>query len=139
MATDWITDAVSSGATTLASAMATDAWGKVKEGFSHLFGRGDPDREKLAAERLEQGMIALTEADLAEIPRVRDDIASAWEVRLKDLIMEYPDAAYGLRDLLAQVAPLIPSESKSWTQVNVAQDHGSVYAVQTGRQNVQRK
>jgi hypothetical protein len=74
---------------TVVAAASTDAWDACKRGFARLLGRGDPKKEQLAEQRLEETrqQLAGTDSD-----QVRAAQAAEWKTRLADLLQENPDA-----------------------------------------------
>lgn len=93
--------AIAAGATTLVTAMTTDAWTSVKQGFARLLGRGDPEREEAAERRLERSRQELTGRTGAELERARAEQEAAWRLRLGDLLEDDPAAEAELRALIA--------------------------------------
>jgi len=70
---------------TVVAAATTDAWEAARRGFARLLGRGDPDRTKMAEQRLDQTRQQLEGADGEELEKAQADLAKAWQVRLADL------------------------------------------------------
>ena len=69
---------------TVVAAATTDAWEAARRGFARLLGRGDPDRTKLAEQRLEQTREQLTGAAGTDSDQVRAVLAERWATRLAD-------------------------------------------------------
>lgn len=91
------------------TAATTDGWEAVKQRFARLLGRGDADREQLAAGRLEETRKLLAGAADADLEPARAAQAERWTVRLADLLDENPGAEDELRVLVAEVqASLAP-------------------------------
>jgi hypothetical protein len=105
---------------TIVAAVATDAWDVCKRGFARLLGRGDPKKERLQEQRLEETrqLLAGTGSEQA-----RDAQAVAWKTRLEDLIADNPDAEAELRALVQEIQAQLPDGTVS------AADH----AVAAGR------
>jgi len=87
-----------SGANTLVGAVATQTWSTARTGFLHLFHRGG--RHELAERRLDDTSGDIERASDAERGRVRAELATAWQTRLRDLLEEHPEAVAELRELL---------------------------------------
>jgi hypothetical protein len=91
----------STAASTLVSAMTTDAWRLVRTRLGKLLGRGDPPAETAVLEVLDEDAQAIAGAgDQADAP----DIGAQWTVRLRDLLRVEPDAAVVLRELVAELS-----------------------------------
>lgn len=89
------------GGTALVSAMSTDAWMSAKQGFARLLGRGKPERQEVAEQRLEHSRQELTGATGTELERVRAAQEAAWRLRLSDLLEDDPASEAELRALVA--------------------------------------
>src|SRR4051794_7481393 len=103
MDADWLVQLATSGATTLIGAAATDIWKDARAGFARLFGRGDADREALAAKRLDALTATVEQADVSERDTIREQLLPVWQTRLTDLLEEdqgTADLLRGLRDEL---------------------------------------
>src|SRR6516165_1709331 len=85
---------------TVVAAATTDAWEAARRGFARLLGRGDPDRTKMAEQRLDQTRQQLEGADGEELEKAQADLAKAWQVRLADLLEENPGVEADLRALV---------------------------------------
>lgn len=90
-----------SAATSVVTAMATDAWQAVRTTVARLLGRGEARAEQLALEALDEDA-----ANLCDEPTddSRRDLTAAWAARLRDLLRSDPDAAKALHELVADVA-----------------------------------
>lgn len=126
----WLIALSTSGATALVKAAATDAWQEIRSGFRQLFGRGDPDRERLAERRLDDAAAKVEQADDGTREDVRTDQIAVWRTRLADLLEEEPDQARALRMLIGRVAELLPDTGLTAT------DTGSVTTVNSGGVNI---
>ena len=82
---------------TIVAAVATDAWDLCKRGFARLLGRGDPNKEQLTGQKLEETRQQLTGTDSDQ---TRAAQAVAWQTRLEDLLEENPGAEAELRALV---------------------------------------
>ena len=91
---------------TVVAAASTDAWDACKRGFARLLGRGDPKKEQLAEQRLEETrqQLAGTDSD-----QVRAAQTAEWKTRLADLLQEDPDAEAHLRALVQQIQAQLPA------------------------------
>jgi hypothetical protein len=100
----------SSGATTLVGAMVSDAWAQVRDRVAGYFaGRGgaDPEAEPAAlAGELDAARDELAAARQQADAEAAADIEAEWRARLRRLLRSDPEAANGLRALLAELEPL---------------------------------
>lgn len=133
MTRDWLTALASSGATALVSAAATDAWGTARAGFSKLFGRGDPERERITADRLDEAATQIEKLDHDRIAEVRETLINAWGIRLRDLLEERPDSAEELEALIEQVRAGLLGARQHWVQAAAT---GSVHTSNSGGINI---
>ncbi|WP_155127414.1 hypothetical protein [[Actinomadura] parvosata] len=81
--------------------MTTDAWTSAKQGFARLLGRGQPERQGVAVQRLERSRQELAGRTGAELERARAEQETAWRLRLSDLLEDEPAAEAELRALVA--------------------------------------
>src|SRR5580693_4417440 len=88
---------------TVVTAAVTDAWEAARKGFARLLGRGDPDKTKLADERLAETHDQLAQATGADLERVRAALEAQWVTRLTDLLQEDPGVEADLRALVQQI------------------------------------
>ena len=108
---------------TVVAAASTDAWEAARQRFARLLGRGDPDRTKMAEQRLAETREQLTGAEGPDLEQARTALAKRWAGRLADLLEEHPDAGAELRALVQEIQAAPPTEMVS------AADH----AVAAGR------
>src|SRR5690348_14664847 len=87
---------------TVVAAATTDAWEAAGRGFARVLGRGDPDRTKLAEQRLGQAREQLTEAAGTNSDQARAVLAERWATRLADLLEENPGVEADLRALVQE-------------------------------------
>ena len=80
---------------------------------AHLLGRGDPERERLAGQRLDQARDQLVAAPGQQVEQVRADLVAVWRTRLADLLEEDPAVAGDLQALVDQVQAELPAGSIS--------------------------
>ena len=90
---------------TVVAAAATDAWEAAKRGFVRLLGHGDPKKERLAEQRLEETRQQLTGTDSEQARTVQ---VAQWTTRLADLLEEDPDAEADLRTLVQEIQAALP-------------------------------
>jgi hypothetical protein len=128
---EWLITLSMSGATALVKAAATDAWQEVRAGFRKLFGRDDPDRERLVDRRLAEVAAKVAEADETTRDGVRDAQVSVWRTRLADLLEEEPDRAEALRLLIGRVEVLLSPDERAQVMGT-----GSITTVNGGGINV---
>jgi len=102
MLTEALAALAAAGGTAVVTAAATDAWQTAKEGFSRLLGRGDFGRTAVVEQQLEASHAQLEAAEGADV-RARTVEQAAWTARLEDLLIERPQAAAELRQLIQQI------------------------------------
>lgn len=124
------------GSTALVSAMATDAWTSVKQGFARLLGRGDPERVEAAERRLERSRQELARRSGGELEQARADQAVAWKARLTDLLEDDPARATELRALIEAVSAQAPPSDTTVVQHTVASDRAQQAVLGQGTQIV---
>jgi hypothetical protein len=95
-------------AQTVVAAVSTDAWGAAKRGVAQLLGRGDAERERLAAQRLDQARDQLAAAPGQQAEQVRADLVAVWRTRLADLLEEDPEVAGDLQALVDRIQAELP-------------------------------
>jgi hypothetical protein len=91
---------------TVVAAASTDAWEACKRGFGRLLGRGDPKKEQVAEQRLEETRQQLAGADSEQS---RAALEAQWTTRLADLLEENPDAEAELRALVREIQEQLPA------------------------------
>ncbi|MET8542888.1 hypothetical protein ABZW03_19870 [Kitasatospora sp. NPDC004799] len=101
MDAELVQEMVRSGATSVASLMATAAWNQASSRFARLFGRGERDEE--AGAELELIRAEVLEADGDE--EVLADQAAALRNRLRALFRAEPEAAEELFQILEEFLP----------------------------------
>jgi hypothetical protein len=90
------------GGTAVVGAVATDAWQATRAGVAWLLGRGDPDRTDAVEQQLERTRVSVVDGS-GDVEKLR----AAWTGRLEDLLIERPEAAGQLRELIARAGPAI--------------------------------
>ena len=108
---------------TVVAAASTDAWEAAKHKLAGLLGRGDPRREQLAEDRLEETRQQLARVSGQEREKAQADLGQVWQVRLVDLLAEDPAVEAELRALVEEIRAQLPAGKVS------AADH----AVAAGR------
>lgn len=94
---------VSLAGQTVVTAAVTDAWEAARQGFARLLGRGDPDKTKLAEQRLAATYAQLTGTEGADLERARAALEAQWVTRLADLLEEDPGIEADLRTLVEEI------------------------------------
>ena len=94
---------------TVVTAAVTDAWEAARKGFARLLGRGNPDKTKLAEQRLAETRDQLTAAAGADLERTRAALEAQWITRLTDLLEEDPGVEADLRTLVQQIQAQLPA------------------------------
>lgn len=91
---------------TVVAAASTDAWAACKRGFGRLLGRGDPKKEQMAEQRLEETHQQLAGADSEQARAAQE---AQWTTRLADLLEENPGAEAELRTLVREIQAQLPA------------------------------
>ncbi|MFE4335630.1 hypothetical protein ACFRQM_41460 [Streptomyces sp. NPDC056831] len=121
---DPVTALAMTGATTLVAAMATSAWQTTRTRVAALFHRrGDSQRDVEA--QLDRSLARFEGAEGTEA--VHDAEIRRWRDDLVDLLRDHPDAENGLRALIEEIQPRLPTARQRWVQHVVAHDGGSAY------------
>lgn len=121
---------------TVVAAATTDAWEAARRGFARLLGHGDPDRTKVAEQRLAETHDQLAAAEGQDLEQARAALAERWIGRLADLLEEHPDTEVDLRALVEEIQAVLPAGMVSAADhsvaagrdVNITADRGGVAA-----------
>lgn len=108
---------------TVVTAAVTDAWEAARHRFARLLGRGDPDRAKLAEQRLAETHDQLTTASGTELEQARTVLAERWAGRLADLLEENPGIEADLRAVVREIQAVPPAGMVPATDHAVAAGH----------------
>ena len=98
---------------TVVAAASTDAWEAAKHKLTRLLGRGDPRREQLAEDRLEETRQQLAGVSGQEREKAQADLGQVWQVRLADLLAEDPAVEAELRALVEEIRAQLPAGTVS--------------------------
>jgi hypothetical protein len=142
MLSEAMTALAAAGGTAVVQAAGTDAWTGIRQQVARWFGRGNPQREQVQLERLDQTAAELQAARPAEAERVRIRQEAAWQGRIEVLLESLEDVERArvvdeLRTLQAQqTIPRAVLAGQSGLAVggdlNVRADNGSAAAVTMG-------
>ena len=113
---EWIAPATWAGGTALIGAAATDAWQTARDGVGKLFARGGQRRAELVRVNLNRDVAVIEAAGPAERDEVRARLLPGWQVRLADLLEEFPEAREELAAWVEQVRAQLPAAHPSWVQ-----------------------
>jgi hypothetical protein len=106
---------------TVVAAATTDAWEVARRKFARLLGRGDPGKERLAEQRLEETRQQLTAAaGGADLEQVCAAQAQRWQGRFADLVEEDLGIDADLRALVEEIRALLPADVVSAADHSVA-------------------
>ncbi|MGW1196569.1 hypothetical protein ACWD4B_12065 [Streptomyces sp. NPDC002536] len=133
MSGELITELASTGALALVNAVATDAWQGARAGFLRLLGRGEAERERVVASRLDEVATQLERASEEHQDQVRETLLVVWRARLADLLEEQPDTVGEMLTLVAQLQAVLPDAQP---QVRGAVGTGSAFSANTGGLNI---
>jgi hypothetical protein len=116
MAAEWIAAAAAAGGTALIGAAATDTWQSARDWVVTLFTRGGKRRAELIRDHLDQDAAVIGAAGPGERDEVRARLLPGWQVRLADLLEEFPEAREELSAWAEQVRAQLPAAQASWVQ-----------------------
>ncbi|MFI5980838.1 hypothetical protein ACIBEA_08200 [Streptomyces sp. NPDC051555] len=133
MSGELITELASAGALALLNAVATDAWQGARAGFTRLFGRGEAERERIVATRIDEVAAQLEGAGEQRRDQVREALLLVWRTRLTDLLEERPDAIREMRALVAHLQAMSPDAPSQGT---AAVGTGSAFSANSGGLNI---
>ncbi|MFJ7996669.1 hypothetical protein ACIQ7D_05825 [Streptomyces sp. NPDC096310] len=123
-----------SGAATLVTLMATDAWQAAREGFVQLWRRAHPERAEAVTAELDAGYSEVRAATVADDQVVLSEVRAEWQGRLRRLLVGHPEAAAELRRLLDEISPPASTADTSVTSVTQrATASGRARVYQAGR------
>ncbi|MFI6848178.1 hypothetical protein OG535_07275 [Kitasatospora sp. NBC_00085] len=122
------------GGAGIVQAAGTDVWAGLRERVGRLLGRGRPEAERAALERLDRTEEALGAAPPGELDAVSGRQAASWQTRLEDFLdelspEEQAPAAEQLRALLdeaaaARAAASVRAENSGVTAGRDISNHG---------------
>ncbi|HYZ54497.1 MAG TPA: hypothetical protein VE733_13490 [Streptosporangiaceae bacterium] len=108
---------------TVVAAAVTDAWEAARGKFVRLLGRGNPDRAKLAEQRLAETHDQLTAASSTDLEQARAVLAERWAGRIADLLEEDPGIRADLRTVVQEIQAVLPGGMVSAADHAVAAGH----------------
>ncbi|MFF0186114.1 hypothetical protein [Streptomyces sp. NPDC005244] len=117
--------------------MTSDAWQQAKNGISRLFGRSEGPTAEDVSRELEENRQELTRSMAREDPDTADELRGAWRGKFRRLLVESPEAAEVLRELIKEWDSAEAGDLKESTVINQsasAKDHGRVYQQGSGTQ-----
>ena len=121
-------DLINAASSALVTAMATDAWSWVKQGFVRVFGRaGTPAKSVESRLEASRGELVAAAGDEA----VRAAIESAWRTRILDIIEDDPTLAADLWALVQK------AREQNWNSVPASTIVQSAAAFDSANQAVQ--
>lgn len=88
------------GATTVVSLAATDAWTQVKRGITQLFDRFRPDSHDVIEAALEEAGREISGGDVR--PEIAKEILQEWTSRFRRLLLSDPGASAAFRELVTE-------------------------------------
>ncbi|MFD0277676.1 hypothetical protein ACFVHB_27715 [Kitasatospora sp. NPDC127111] len=109
MLVEGLTALAAAGGAGIVQAAGTDVWAGLRERVARLLGRGRPETERVALERLDRTREALETAAPGRLAEVSERQAASWQTRLEDFLddlapTEQAQAAEQLRTLLDEAA-----------------------------------
>ena len=133
MTLDWILQIAASGGAALVGAAATDAWSYARTEFARLLGRGDSQREEIAARKLDGLAREIEQAEPAQRDEIRARRQAAWQVRLEDLVEDDTAVANDLAAVVERLRELLPAEQNAWVQnITASAPNATAQGVQHG-------
>ena len=124
----------SSGASTLITLMATDAWAQAKRSVAALFGQSRPEAGPQVEDELEESRRELIAARNRGDDQTEEELVSQWQGRLRRLLAADPHivtAFQAVMDELGTAASQFSVQTENITIRGKATGHGRVY--QQGR------
>ncbi|MFE3068566.1 hypothetical protein [Streptomyces sp. NPDC059247] len=116
--------------TAVVTLLATDAWNTVRDGVVDLWRRARPERAADISAELDSTREELLRARTEGDQETEADLRVEWRGRVRRLLVEHPEVAEELRDLLTRLEPAAP-HPPTVTQRATASDRARVY--QAGR------
>ncbi|MFI8351169.1 hypothetical protein [Streptomyces sp. NPDC085596] len=116
--------------TTLVSSLTTEVWQQARDGIASLWRRSQPERADAITAELDATRDELVAARDSSDAGTPSELGAEWQGRIRRLLVAHPEAADGLRTLLAELAPATPV-TPSVTQHATASGYARVY--QAGR------
>jgi hypothetical protein len=108
------------GATVLVAAMATRRWQATRSGMTGLFGHRGPARQAAIGVELDTHAALVSQADNPD--KVRQDLATVWQLELAALLRHHPETLDQLRALLVRVWETLPTPQQTWVQTTIARN-----------------
>lgn len=119
-----------SAGTTVVTLVATDAWHRTRDGLARLWRRAQPERADTVTAELEVCRADVLAAVAAGDQETLGELASQWQGLMRRLLLAHPEAAAGLRALLAELDPE-GTAAQRFTQRATASGQARIY--QAGR------
>ncbi|MFE6845422.1 hypothetical protein [Streptomyces sp. NPDC057686] len=125
-------DIVMSAAASLLGAMATDAWGRARDGVIALWRRartGPAGQEAELDTQLAALRTRLTEARQTGDTAAEQAMAADWQERFRELLRRHPELAEPIRDLIDELgpAPAAPPDGGGTTLTARVSGQGRAY------------
>jgi hypothetical protein len=102
---DWLFALAGAGGAAIVNAVMTDAWAGARDRYARLFGRGDPQRQRQAEQRLDETAAAIAAATPDRVDELRRQAADVWRGRLVALLDEHPEARAEVAELVHAAPP----------------------------------
>ncbi|MFE6665103.1 hypothetical protein ACFVFH_16285 [Streptomyces sp. NPDC057697] len=119
---------------TLVGAMATDTWNYARDGFVALWRRVHPERAETLGAELEAGRADLLAARENGDELSETELRAEWQGRVRRLLVDRPDIAAALRELLDELNPAPSGRSADVGEVRMtARSTGKGRVYQAGR------
>ncbi|MGP3975538.1 hypothetical protein ACTWQF_16315 [Streptomyces sp. 8N114] len=117
--------------TALVTMLTTEAWQAVRDGFSSLWCRAQPERAEAIDSELVSTRNDLLAAQAEGDLDAHEELGAEWQGRIRRLLVTHPEEMEALRRLLNELEPQMPPVTPSVTQHATASGHARVY--QAGR------
>lgn len=122
------------GASTVVTAMGTDAWSAVRDGLARLFDRHDRSRKDVVLATLDDNEALFSRShDPAE---ARAALAPLWTMQFRQLLDAHSQAVADLRALVDEMRPKLSQPPRQIVQNNTAHGGSTIFAVVDGNLNV---
>ncbi len=115
MLTEALVALATTASTTLAAAMATDAWQLARSKFAKLLSRGNAEQQTSLEAQLDRNEMAVRQADAPDQTRLM--LAPSWHIELTTLLAAHPEAAAELAELVDQIRAALPAQQQQWISV----------------------
>ncbi|MEU8083872.1 hypothetical protein AB0B57_09680 [Micromonospora sp. NPDC049101] len=123
------------GAQTIVTLVATEAWGQAKELIVRAFTRNSGALSRSVESELQRSHDAIVAADSSGDFRIREQEQARWDARLRLLMLESPETASMIGELIRSAGVSIASSSQAITMHAKASGQARIYQQGHGTQH----